>query len=120
MMPSKRNRAERNYDAGITSDQVYYLYTGLYLDNSVEFKDLDEARRAWRANRRELMKEWARRKNWGYRPWAFWVFDRGVNPDKEFPNFGDEKRFLITNGLVERWEAPFMEAWKKKEDEKNG
>lgn len=102
-MPTKRTRRSRNFrqDASWRIETLcpvldtLTLHSGLRHDPApparVRIRTLEDARAAWQANRALFMRlcechrvrgrcdEHALRHQAGVRPWAFWVFDQGMD-----------------------------------------
>lgn len=85
----------------LTDDQIEYLAYGPdgFLDVSSAYRSEDEARAAWRRNRRHILRYselWP-----GERPWAWWRFDRNLEKPV---HLGDSFSYLKENELLREGE----------------
>jgi hypothetical protein len=70
------------------------------------YKTDAEAKRDWRKFRPQLM---AACTDWTRRPWAFWVFEQGMD---DAPSGGDQGAIILERGLCRnKTERKFLELW---------
>ena len=105
-MPTNRRRTLRSCNRRLGPDAEWYLCSGVDLDGAPPpcplEKDPRAARELWERHKAELMESY-RRKGWaGHRPWAYWMFEHGLERTQML--HGKEEWYLREHNLLEAWE----------------
>ena len=103
-MPTNRRRTLRSCNRRLTADQDWSLNSGTDLDGSTcpLANNPELARELWDRHKHELMESY-RRKGWaGHRPWAYWMFEHGLERTQML--HGKEEWYLREHNLLEAWE----------------
>ena len=115
-MPTNRRRSMRTQKVRMTSDKMWYLKTGFYLDGAradEKFAGEAEARAAWEDHGEEILEGERNRGAAGMRPWGWYKFGQGIDGPRMSGEFHasvvEQEAWLLENGHLEQWEVPTVE-----------